>query len=356
MSDIYVGGRPKLNATVDLADYSPGWPSLFVREEARIREVLGDVVLLEHMGSTSVPGLAAKPIIDIMMVVADAEDEDSYVVPLESAGYRLTIRETDWHGHRLLKGPDTNINLHVFPVGCAQIKRHLQFRDWLRTHDDDRLLYEREKRALAAREWEYIQEYADAKGAVVREIHDRIIRASIEPSSPVEHVVPREKLNSTIHIAPYSESWPALYAELSGRIRAALGDGVRVEHVGSTAVPGLAAKPVIDILLVVPDSADESSYVPALQAEGFWLSHRSPGHRLLKRSDVETHVHVVSPGAEDIDRLLVFRDQLRADADDRALYEQTKRSLAARVWEYGQDYADAKALVVEQIIYRGLCS
>ena len=174
MSEIYVGGRPKLNATVSLAEYSPEWPLLFAREESRIRDILGDVVvLLEHQGSTAVPGLAAKPIIDIMLVVADTEDEDSYVVPLENAGYKLTIREPDWHGHRLLKGPDTNINLHVFSAGCVELERMVGFRDWLRTHDDDRQLYESTKRELIGREWTYVQEYADQKTAVVAAITAR---------------------------------------------------------------------------------------------------------------------------------------------------------------------------------------
>ena len=158
-------------ATIELTDYDPSWPDLFRREDERIRATLGDrVLLLEHVGSTSVPGLAAKPLIDMTMVVADSSDEDAYVPALEAGGYRLTIREPDWHEHRLLKGPDTNVNLHVFSEGCSEVGRMLAFRDWLRTHDDDRELYERAKRELAAKEWKYVQNYADAKSAVVGDI------------------------------------------------------------------------------------------------------------------------------------------------------------------------------------------
>ena len=96
---------------------------------------------------------------------------------LEAAGYRLTIREPDWNEHRLLKGPDINVNLHVFSQGCAEIGRMLAFRDWLRTHDEDRELYERSKRELAAQEWKYVQNYADAKSAVVAEIMARALPA-----------------------------------------------------------------------------------------------------------------------------------------------------------------------------------
>ena len=128
---------------------------------------------LEHAGSTSVPGLAAKPVIDIVLVVADSSDEIAYSPALESAGYALRVREPNWFEHRLFKGPDTNINLHVFSAGCPEIERMLIFRDWLRSNAADRELYARNKRALAQTEWEDVQNYADAKTAVVQEILGR---------------------------------------------------------------------------------------------------------------------------------------------------------------------------------------
>ena len=132
-------------------------------------------MLVEHTGSTSVPGLAAKPIIDITLAVPDSGDEKSYVPALEAAGYVLRIREPDWFEHRVFKGPDTNVNLHVFSDGCAEIDRMVRFRDWLRTDQADRELYERTKRELAAREWTYVQDYADAKTLVVEEIVARAL-------------------------------------------------------------------------------------------------------------------------------------------------------------------------------------
>jgi GrpB-like predicted nucleotidyltransferase (UPF0157 family) len=167
----WVTEPPRLDGRIRLADYDPAWPALFEREAARIRAVLGDrVLLLEHIGSTSVPGLAAKPVIDVLLVVADPADEDAYVTPLEQAGYRLRIREPDWHEHRLLKGPDTDINLHVHPPDSPEMDRNLRFRDHLRADPADRALYERTKRGLAARDWTYTQQYADAKSDVVEEI------------------------------------------------------------------------------------------------------------------------------------------------------------------------------------------
>ena len=167
----WVGQPPRLVGRVTLVDYDPAWPELFRREEQRIRAALGpEVVRLEHTGSTSVPGLAAKPIVDILLVVTISAAEASYAPALETAGYRLVIREPEWHEHRVFKGPDTNVNLHVLSFGSPEIVRILAFRDWLRGHDDERDLYERTKRELAARDWAYVQNYADAKSEVVEAI------------------------------------------------------------------------------------------------------------------------------------------------------------------------------------------
>jgi UDP-glucose 4-epimerase len=167
----WVDGAPRLDGKITLAEYDPEWPHLYEREAARIRGILGaTVVSLDHVGSTSVPGLAAKPIIDILMVVPDSADEAAYVPALEAAGYRLVIREPEWHEHRAFKGPDTNVNLHAFSPDSPEIGRMLGFRDHLRAHDDARLEYETEKRRLAQQDWEYAQDYADAKTRVVEAI------------------------------------------------------------------------------------------------------------------------------------------------------------------------------------------
>lgn len=174
-----IGPPEILNAPIFLADYDPTWPQLFDREQARIQAALGDrAELIEHVGSTSVPGLAAKPKIDIILAVPDSSNESDYVPPLEAAGYVLRIREPEWYEHRVFKGPDTDINLHVFSSGCPEIKRMLLFRDHLRTDDGDRQLYEQAKRDLAGRTWKYTQHYADAKTAVVEEI---LVRAGAAP-------------------------------------------------------------------------------------------------------------------------------------------------------------------------------
>ncbi len=172
-----IGDPHPLNGPVLLVEYDPRWPAQFARESGRIAKALGDrAIRLEHVGSTSVPGLAAKPILDILLAVANSADEPSYVPDLERVGYALRIREPAWHEHRLLKRSDPEANLHVFSVGSAEVERLLRFRDRLRTHPADRELYARTKRELAGRTWRFRQEYADAKTEVVEEILARAMR------------------------------------------------------------------------------------------------------------------------------------------------------------------------------------
>jgi GrpB-like predicted nucleotidyltransferase (UPF0157 family) len=153
---------------------------------ARVEAALGGaVVALEHVGSTSVPGLPAKPIVDVTLVVADPVDEATYVPALEDAGFLLHLREPGWHQHRLLKGSDPVVNLHVFGPGCAEVERMLLFRDRLRAHPDERERYAQAKRELAARTWAYVQDYADAKSEVVEAIIARgVAERATSGSSP----------------------------------------------------------------------------------------------------------------------------------------------------------------------------
>ena len=174
-----VGTPQKLTRPIAIVDHDPGWAGRYALEAARIRAALGDrVVRLEHAGSTSVPGLPAKPIIDIVLEVPDSAAEPAYVPALEAAGYRLLVREPDWFEHRMLRTPEADVHLHTFSAGCEEVDRMLLFRDWLRKSAADRDLYVRTKRELAARSWTYMQEYADAKTAVVKEIMDRAEAAS----------------------------------------------------------------------------------------------------------------------------------------------------------------------------------
>ena len=136
---------------VVLVPYDPQWPAMFASEAAIIHKALGErALLVEHMGSTAVPELIAKPCIDILLAVADSADEDAYLPELDAAGFVLRIRQPDWNEHRVFKSERINVNLHVWSIDSPEVDRHLRFRDWLRTHPEDRDLYAAAKRQIAA--------------------------------------------------------------------------------------------------------------------------------------------------------------------------------------------------------------
>jgi GrpB-like predicted nucleotidyltransferase (UPF0157 family) len=178
-----IGELKPRTAPIVVADYDADWPSLFEREAARVRRILGDrVKLLEHVGSTSVVDLPAKPVIDMVLAVPDSSDEATYVPDMELGGYVLRIREPHWFEHRVFNALESKTNLHVFTVGCPEIAQMLLFRDWLRSHPEDRDLYAATKRELAKRDWKFVQHYADAKTEIVHEILARARAAKEEPA------------------------------------------------------------------------------------------------------------------------------------------------------------------------------
>jgi GrpB-like predicted nucleotidyltransferase (UPF0157 family) len=165
--------------TIVVVDYDPGWPERFRHEEARIRAALGGAALsVEHIGSTSVPGPAAKPIVDVLLVVEDSGgDEASYLSAMERAGYVLRVREPDFDEHRMFRTPKKDVHVHAFSAGSAEIDRYLLLRERLREDRGDRELYARTKRELANREWPSMQHYTEAKTEVIEGIIARAAAA-----------------------------------------------------------------------------------------------------------------------------------------------------------------------------------
>ena len=157
-----------------------------------------------------------------------------------------------------------------------------------------------------------------------------------------------------IIVVPYRREWPEMYGRHRARIAAALGAGAAgIDHIGSTAVTGLAAKPIVDILLVVADSADEETYLPAMERAGYVLRVREPGfeeHRMFRTPERDVHVHVLSAGSPEIERYLRLRDALCAAPFLRARYQALKQHLAAQDWQDVNAYAQAKSGMIETII------
>jgi GrpB-like predicted nucleotidyltransferase (UPF0157 family) len=178
LEKITIGGAKPLTKPIEIRDYDPEWPAMYEQEETQVCSILGErVVRIEHAGSTSVPGLCAKAIIDVVLEVANSADEGAYAPDLEAGGYVLQIREPDWFEHRLFERPDRNVHLHVFSASCEEVDAMLRFRDHLRANAADHRLYALTKRELAGRSWKYGQQYADAKTPVICEIMARADRS-----------------------------------------------------------------------------------------------------------------------------------------------------------------------------------
>jgi GrpB-like predicted nucleotidyltransferase (UPF0157 family) len=179
-ADPFVAGAvPAIH--IEITDPDPAWPRRYDRLAGRIRESLGWRVLqLEHVGSTSVPGLAAKPVIDIDLTVADPNDEQHYALALEAMGFRLEIREPWWYGHRVLRADGPRCNLHVFAFDSPEPVRHRIFRDWLRGNPDERDRYAAAKHQAASAAnaaGEHVMQYNARKQQVIREIYHRAFLA-----------------------------------------------------------------------------------------------------------------------------------------------------------------------------------
>ncbi|MFG3701714.1 GrpB family protein [Micromonospora sp. NPDC047620] len=181
MATALVGEPPRRWESIVIEDYDPVWADRFAAASSSLHDVLGDLIIdVEHVGSTSVPGLAAKPVIDIDLLIADTADESRYIPTLERLGYRLVLREPWWHGHRMLVNSAEDINLHVWPQAAPEPVRHRLFRDWLRSHSEDRELYASTKRRLARDTAHHPSDYSLAKNDVIDAIFARIFAATGE--------------------------------------------------------------------------------------------------------------------------------------------------------------------------------
>jgi GrpB-like predicted nucleotidyltransferase (UPF0157 family)/uncharacterized glyoxalase superfamily protein PhnB len=240
-NDVYLGERPRLDGPVVLADPDPGWGRAAEEFLHDIRRALGaEALVAEHVGSTAVPGLPAKPVLDLVVGVRDPADEATYVPGLEALGYRLHIREPEWHEHRFLVRTDPVVQVHVFAAGSTEIDRMVAFRDHLRRDAGDRDLYLRSKRDLASRTWAYVQDYADAKSDVVEEILRKATAGGVLRGCTVLVSGPDDVAGGPL--ARDLAARLGLPLLSYGRAREALGDGL--------AACGVKAAPAADTALV----------------------------------------------------------------------------------------------------------
>jgi GrpB-like predicted nucleotidyltransferase (UPF0157 family) len=181
-------------------------------------------------------------------------------------------------------------------------------------------------------------------------------RALYEMAPGFEIVPGSDRGVDPIELVPYDPAWPARFDSWKARLLEVLPSAARrIDHVGSTAVPGLAAKPVIDIQVSVEDLFDEAAYVPAIESVGIQLRSRDDEHRFFRPFEGrprEVHVHVCSAGSDWERRHLVFVAYLRADAEARDAYLKAKQSAAARWADDRIAYTEAKDVVIREILER----
>lgn len=169
----WVNGKPA-SEQIEVCAYDPHWSQIFAAASAAIKQALGATALqIEHVGSTAVPGLPAKPVIDIDLIVPDPALESAYIPALEALDYDLTVREPSWYQHRMLRHATPRMNLHVFGPDCPEHFRHLLFRDWLREHQDDRDRYA-EIKQLATQGVEDVAQYNRQKSDFIRSLYRTI--------------------------------------------------------------------------------------------------------------------------------------------------------------------------------------
>ncbi|HEY3897878.1 MAG TPA: GrpB family protein [Chthoniobacter sp.] len=357
---------------VRLVRHDSQWAKKFASESALLEHALEGVILeVHHIGSTAIPRIRAKPIIDMLAVVGDISQLDAPTPQLESLGYE-GLGEFGIPGRRYFRKSDSEGNrthqIHAFQTGSPQIERHLAFRDFMSAHPKYARQYEALKVQLAKRYPEDIGSYADGKDEFIQEMDRKAADwRGVLNSSEFQEKVARV-MRDHVEIAPYNPRWPELFRQERDYLRwlvpcELLG---RIEHFGSTAVPGLAAKPIVDMLVEIYDlDAARESFIPFLEADGydyFWRPTISPGDGwpwyawLIKRNangERTYHLHLIEPDFPHWGRL-IFRDYLIAHPDVARDYEQLKIQLAAAHPNDREAYTIGKSDFIAAIMQRAL--
>lgn len=356
--------------TIVIADYDSRWPRMFEEERGRIRQAIGEWLTdIEHIGSTAVPGLAAKPVIDMIAGLFSWNDRERCITPMEALGYEyrgenalpgalIFVKLTDDPlPGQTYRGRDGRLrsrthNLHVMPRARAEWQRHVLFRDELRRDADLAKRYADLKRALVQKHRTDINAYTDAKSSFIESIIERAM--ADRPA--------------TVHLADYDPGWPAMFEEERARLQTAIGEwAADIQHVGSTSILGIAAKPIIDIAVHLNSLVDALKCITPLNELGYEClgEFGIPGRIYFRKGTnsplpgqthggiARTHqVHMYETANEQYEKQIVFRDYLRTHPDARKDYEALKRELAARHSRDVEAYALAKSDFVLDILAR----
>lgn len=338
---------------VELTPHDPAWSELFTESADEIRAILKDnLVDIHHIGSTAIPDIYAKPIVDLLPVVNNLNLVDSLNPAFEALGY-VCMGEYGINGRRFYWKSKTKRthNIHLFEQGSPDILRYLSFRDFMRNHPDYAQAYSFIKRHLAEVFPYDIENYVNGKSSFVQMIDYQTGTAQEKQLTAVDDVV----------IEEYNSAWPDLALAEIKSIKQIIGSLPynTIEHIGSTAVPELASKPIIDIFITVPSLEDTPYWVAPLSALGylFWAENPDKMHlRFFKGmppfgKQRTHHVHIVAADNNTIEHRILFRDILRSDKNIRLEYEKLKLKLAKLHLTDRELYTDSKAEFIQSVLH-----
>lgn len=336
---------------VELLPPNREWASQFEAAASEIKAILGDnCIAVHHIGSTAIPDIYAKPIVDILPVVKDLNRVDLLNQPFEALGYvcmgeyGIAGRRFYWRSKKI-----RTHNIHLFAESNPEIARHVAFRDFMRRHPDSARAYSILKIALAQVFSDDIENYVNGKSSFVQSIDYQTGMAKTD----------QLKAEDSIIIQSYNPAWPKL-AEAEISAIKSIGDApyVAIEHIGSTAVPMLASKPIIDIFITVTSISEAQRWIAPLELLGYlyWSDNPDKSHlRFFKgmppHGEKRTHhVHIVEASNDTIEHRILFRDILRSDAQVRRDYEALKLKLSHEQTLDRELYTDSKLLFIESTL------
>ncbi len=335
---------------ITLVPYDENWVAQFNHEKLKVEKILaGNCRAIQHIGSTAIKNIYAKPVIDILVVVNDLTSVDGLNADFEALRY-VCMGEYGIEGRRFYwksKAERTH-HIHLFEQGNSEIKRHLAFRDHMINDPLAAQGYSWIKRSLAEQFPCDIESYVNGKASFVRAMEYRA------------GVAREDQLNApdNITLEPPNPNWKKFAAAEINAIKQSVDlSFLSIEHLGSTAIEGLSAKPIIDIFIALEDMKEALQWLEPLKALGYidWPDNPDKTHHRyfkgmppwgLQRTH---HVHIMAMGVA-FKRRIAFRNLLEKNAQLREDYELVKQKLAYQHPNDREAYTNAKAHLIKQVL------
>lgn len=335
---------------VIVSEYDPIWVERFTEEASLIKRCLkNNCLAVHHIGSTSIEGLAAKPVVDILVIVDDLSLIDDNAGGLQSLGY-VAMGEYGIPGRRFFwKTPEQRLfHVHLFEKGHADISRHLAFRDYMREHRDVACAYGEMKRALAKQFVNDIEGYVNGKDSFIRTI---LYWSGVAKQDQLE-------ARDDVILEPHNRRWKLLANAEIEAIDNTVGLKYHsINHLGSTAITDMSAKPIIDLFIGLDDMRDASNWVQPLHNLGyiFWKENPEKQHgRYFKGMPPygiarTHHLHIMPQGPE-LERRILFKTILNRSATTRQQYLALKQKLAQQYANDREQYTREKSAFITSVI------